>query len=73
MTNLISINHQNGRGRTPKEYVCRMCKKRVPQTKIRVLLNKALNRIMLSEQSIDELFKALKPCGTKMNFCELIM
>lgn len=53
---LTGINHDNGKGWKRKEYLCRSCKKRVPQAKVHKLLTHLVSR----EEGLKELEKALK-------------
>jgi hypothetical protein len=57
---LTGINHVNGKGWRRKEYVCRACKKRVPQSGVHESLDRKLKKLKPSKASLDELQYALR-------------
>jgi DNA invertase Pin-like site-specific DNA recombinase len=57
---LTGINHNNGKGWKRKEYLCRSCKKRVPQAKVHASMDHLLNHLVTREEGLTELKKALK-------------
>jgi site-specific DNA recombinase len=56
---LTGINHTNGKGWWRKEYVCRICKKRVSQSAVHQSLSNLLNSVGLTKEARDELKQAL--------------
>ena len=57
---LTGINHTNGKGWWRKEYVCRNCKKRVPQEKVHASMDSLLGSLVTREDGLTELNKTLK-------------
>lgn len=57
---LTGINHSNGKGWKRKEYLCRYCRKRIPQAKVHSSMNQLLNRVTKRQDGLTELKKALK-------------
>lgn len=57
---LTGINHKNGKGWERKEYVCRKCKKRIPQAQVHSSMDNLLVHLVTREDGITELKKALK-------------
>lgn len=57
---LCGINHTNGKGWYRKEYVCRNCKKRVPQAKVHESMGNLLRSMVAKENGLNELKKALR-------------
>jgi len=57
---LTGINHKNGKGWQRKEYVCRKCKKRIPQSNVHSSMDCLLSNLVTREEGITELKKALK-------------
>ncbi|HEY4963570.1 MAG TPA: recombinase family protein [Candidatus Saccharimonadales bacterium] len=62
---IVGINHSNGKGWTRKDYMCRACKKCMPQELVHESLNDTLCRIKPTDKSKRELKTALRNTWNK--------
>jgi DNA invertase Pin-like site-specific DNA recombinase len=62
---LTGINHTNGRGWSRLEYVCRVCKKRIPQQEVHKSLSQLLENMNLSVVGNKKLKEAITTVWSK--------